>query len=308
LLFLIQIEFKAKSFYHDTRTLKIIKEQQMNENIMQHQKTFEEIRQEDEDGNEFWLARQLASILGYQKWDNFVQVIDKAKIACKQANLLIADHFADISKMISLAKGAKRKISDVKLSRYACYLIVQNGDPSKPVIAAGQTYFAMQTRRQELADQQNFAQLSEQERRLALRGELTYRNKILNVAAQNAGVSSGLDYAIFQDHDYKGLYGGLSAKDIHNKKGLKKNQKILDHMGGTELAANVFRVTQTEEKLRRENIKDKHKANKTHFEVGAKVRQTIKELGSPMPEDLPTPDKSIQQLEREKMLDKPEED
>ena len=198
-----------------------------------------------------------------------------------------------------MGKGGQRSVDDYMLSRYACYLIVQNGDPSKPVIANGQTYFAIQTRKQELQEQPGFTALSEDERRLAIRREVTEHNKGLVAAAQRAGVETSLDYAIFQDHGYRGLYGGLGAKEVHLKKNLKKSQKILDHMGSTELAANLFRATQTEEKLTRENITGKQAANRTHQEVGEKVRQTIAELGGTMPENLPTPEKSIKQLERE---------
>ena len=268
--------------------------------IPQHHKTFDAIRQEDTDGNEFWLARQLCGILEYSEYRHFQPVIERAKEACKNSAQPVENHFEDILDMVDIGSGAKRQIADVKLSRYACYLIVQNGDPAKPVIAVGQTYFAIQTRRQELSDEGNFAQLSEDERRLMLRDELTHHNKALVAAAQNAGVATNLDYAIFQDHGYKGLYGGMGAKDIHAHKGLKKSQKILDHMGSTELAANLFRATQTEEKLRRDNIQSKRAANKAHYTVGAKVRSTIQELGGTMPENLPKPEKSIQQLERQK--------
>ena len=202
--------------------------------------------------------------------------------------------------MVELGSGAQREVEDVQLSRYACYLIVQNGDPSKPVIAHGQTYFALQTRRQELEDERKFAQLSEDEKRLAIRNELATHNKHLAAAAKDAGVETPLDYAIFQDHGYRGLYGGLGAKDIHARKGLKKSQKILDHMGSTELAANLFRATQTEEKLQRDQIRRKAQANQTHLEVGKKVRQTIEELGGTLPENLPAPEHSIQQLESAK--------
>jgi len=266
---------------------------------VQHHQTFDGIRQVDEQGNEYWLARQLGKVLEYSEYRHFVPVIEKAKEACRNSGYSATDHFEDVLDMVEIGSGAKRQVADVRLSRYACYLIVQNGDPAKPVIANGQTYFAFQTRQQELADERAFAQLSEDERRLMLRGELTHHNKALTAAAKDAGVETALDYAIFQDHGYKGLYGGLRAKDIQARKGLKKSQKILDHMGSTELAANLFRATQTEEKLRRDGVRGKTQANQTHFEVGAKVRQTIKDLGGTMPEALPTPGKSIQQIERE---------
>lgn len=271
----------------------------------QHHATFESIRQLDAQGHEFWLARDLAPLLEYQQWRNFMQVIDKARQACETSGRVVTDHFADVSKMVDIGSGARRKVEDFRLSRYACYLIVQNGDPSKPVIANGQTYFALQTRRQELQDSEKFARLSEDEKRLAIRNELAEHNKHLAAAAKEAGVETGLDYAIFQDHGYKGLYGGMGAKDIHARKGLKKSQKILDHMGSTELAANLFRATQTEEKLKRENVRGKQNANHTHFEVGQKVRQTIKELGGTMPEALPIPEQSVKQIESaKKKLDK----
>jgi len=261
-----------------------------------HHATFESIRQTDADGNEFWSARELAPLLEYQDWRNFVQVVDKARIACKQSGRPPKDHFGDVTKMVSIGSGAVRSVPDLLLSRYACYLIVQNGDPNKSVIANGQTYFALQTRRQELANDKEFALLSETEKRLAIRNELATHNKHLAAAAKQAGVATSFDYAIFQDHGYKGLYGGFGSKEIHARKGLRKSQKILDHMGSTELAANLFRATQTEEKLRHHQIKGKVKANQAHYEVGLKVRQTIAELGGIMPEDLPRPEQSIQQL------------
>jgi DNA-damage-inducible protein D len=266
----------------------------------QHLAAFEAIRQRDATGDERWSARELAPLLDYVQWRNFVQVMDKARVACQQAGRHVADHFADVSKMVDIGSGAQRKVDDVRLSRYACYLIVQNGDPSKPVIANGQTYFAIQTRRQELADEAQLARLSEDDKRLAIRGELATHNKHLAAAAKDAGVETPLDYAVFQDHGYKGLYGGLGAKDIHARKGLKKSQKILDHMGSTELAANLFRATQAEDKLRRDDVRDKAQANRTHHNVGRKVRQTISELGGTMPENLPAPEHSIQRLETAK--------
>jgi DNA-damage-inducible protein D len=266
----------------------------------QHHATFESIRQLDAVGNEYWFARDLAPLLDYQDWRNFMQVVDKAIQACRKSENVVEDHFVEVTKMVGIGSGAQREITDVRLSRYACYLVVQNGDPSKPVIANGQTYFAMQTRRQELEDNEKFARLSEAEKRLAIRNELAEHNKDLAAAAKDAGVESGLDYAIFQDHGYKGLYGGMGAKDIHARKGLKKSQKILDHMGSTELAANLFRATQAEEKLKRENVRNKQRANETHFEVGKKVRATIKELGGTMPEALPTPKQSVKQIESAK--------
>lgn len=270
-----------------------------DEIISTHHETFESIRKVD-GGDEFWSARELAPLLDYPKWEKFKPVIEKAMEACRQSGNEPANHFHLTGKMVDIGSGAKRSVEDFHLSRYACYLIVQNGDSSKPVIANGQTYFAIQTRRQEISDEARFAGLPEDERRLMLRREMTEHNKALSAAAKGAGVETGLDYAIFQDHGYKGLYGGLGAKDIHRKKGLKKSHQILDHMGSTELAANLFRATQTEEKLRRDNVQGKVAANQTHFEVGKKVRQTIKELGGTMPESLPSPGKSIKQIEREK--------
>ncbi|MDP3847639.1 MAG: DNA damage-inducible protein D [Pseudomonas sp.] len=266
----------------------------------QHHETFAGIRQLDADGNEFWLARQLAKVLDYSQYRHFLPVIERAKEACLNSGQPVIDHIEDVLTMVDIGSGAKRQVEDFRLSRYACYLIVQNGDPGKPVIANGQTYFAMQTRRQELADDAKFRQLSEDEKRIAIRNELAAHNKYLAAAAKEAGVETGIDFAIFQDHGYKGLYGGLGNKEIHARKGLKKSQKILDHMGSTELAANLFRATQTEEKLRRDDVSAKSQANKTHFEVGRKVRETIAELGGTMPESLPTPDSSIQQLESAK--------
>ena len=273
----------------------------MNKLAKNTQSVFEQIKKIDENGNEYWSARELSKVLEYVDYRNFISVINKAKEACKNSNQNTDYHFVDINDMINLGKGAVRQVDSVKLSRYACYLIVQNGDPSKEVIALGQTYFALQTRLQEIKQMEEYNALkSEEEKRLFLRNELRQHNIKLAETAHNAGVIDAIDYAIFQNFGYKGLYGGLDAKDIHAKKKLKKNQQILDHMGSTELAANLFRATQTEEKLRRENIKGKQKANETHYKVGAKVRKTIKELGGTMPEDLPTAS-SIKALEKEGM-------
>lgn len=262
----------------------------------QRHATFESIRHTDEAGQEFWLARQLAEVLDYSQYRHFLPVVERAKEACLNSGQPVGNHIEDVLTMVEIGSGAQREIADIRLSRYACYLVVQNGDPSKPVIANGQTYFAMQTRRQELQDSAKFAQLSEDDKRIAIRNELAAHNKYLAAAAKSAGVETSLDYAIFQDHGYKGLYGGMGAKEIHSRKGLKKSQKILDHMGSTELAANLFRATQAEEKLKRENVKSKQRANNTHFEVGKKVRATIRELGGTMPEALPTPEKSVKQI------------
>ena len=258
---------------------------------------FEETKHMNDDGFEYWSARELANVLEYSDYRNFLVAIDKAMQACKNSGQLVSDHFGETTKMVSLGSQAKREIEDYQLSRYACYLIVQNANPSKEVVALGQTYFAIQTRKQELAEE--FDRLNEDERRLQLRAEMKQHNTQLADAASQAGVNAGLDYAIFQNHGYMGLYGGLDAKGIAHRKQLKSNQKILDHMNSTELAANLFRATQAEEKLRREKVKGKAAANATHFEVGTKVRKTIAELGGTMPEDLPTPIKSIKQLEKE---------
>jgi len=261
----------------------------MNHLENSHHQPFEKIKNTNEHKQDFWYARDLQTTLDYSNWDKFKRVIQKAIKACNNSGQFAENHFSQVVKMVKIGSNAKRKIEDFKLSRYACYLIVQNGDPSKSVIANGQTYFAIQTRRQELTDDEKFKALDED--------EVRKHNKCLVDAAFDAGVETNLDFAVFQNHGYQGLYGGLDAKTIHKRKNLKKSQKILDHMGPTELAANLFRATQTEEKLKRDKIVDKQNANRTHFKVGAKVRSTIKELGGTMPENLPKPDKSIKQLE-----------
>jgi len=270
----------------------------MENNLSKRAQTiFEQIRQVDENGNEFWSARELGKVLEYSEYRHFIPVTDRAKEACKNSGFSVSDHFEDILDMIELGKGAKRSVDSIKLSRYACYLIVQNADPSKEIVATGQTYFAIQTRIQEIRQMDEYTSLkSEEEKRIFLRNELKTHNIQLAETAKGAGVIEPIDYAIFQNHGYMGLYGGLDAKGIHTRKGLKKSQNILDHMGSTELAANLFRATQTEDKLRREEIKGKQNANTTHFNVGKKVRQTIRELGGTMPENLPT-EESIKELE-----------
>ncbi|MDY4789726.1 MAG: DNA damage-inducible protein D [Bacteroidales bacterium] len=261
---------------------------------------FDQIKQIDANGNEFWTARTLAKVLDYTDFRNFLSVIEKAKEACINSKQQIEDHFVEFNEMVSIGSGAERGLFSFMLSRYACYLIVQNADPSKEVIANGQTYFAVQTRIQEIKEMEGYNSLSsEDEKRLFLRNEMAMHNTKLAAAAKNAGVIQPIDYAISQNHGYIGLYGGLDAKTIHKHKGLKKNQQILDHMGSTELAANLFRATQTEEKLIRENIKGKQKANQTHLEVGKKVRKTIEELGGTMPENLPVVE-SIKEIEKSK--------
>ncbi|MBN1864902.1 MAG: DNA damage-inducible protein D [Victivallales bacterium] len=256
-----------------------------------HVSPFDRIKRTNEVGAEFWSSRDFAGVLGYGDYRNFEGVVEKAKLACFNSGNRVEDHFVDVTEMIEIGKGGRRAVKTTLLSRYACYLAIQNADPKKAIVAQGQSYFAIQTRRQELADEQ-----LEAERRLSLRDEIRRHNTQLADAAKGAGVVEPVDYAIFQNHGYMGLYGGLKQDDIHRRKGLKKSQKILDHMGSTELAANLFRATQTEDKLRREGIKGKSAANRTHHEVGAKVRQTIRELGGTMPEELPTAE-SIKRLE-----------
>lgn len=256
--------------------------------------TFESIKKVDENQNEWWNSRELAKALSYSDYRNFLEVMRRAWTACQNSGINPNDHFVVINEMVKIGSNTERQIDSVKLSRYACYLSVQNADSSKTIVAQAQTYFAIQTRRAEKLLDEPFSE--EDQKRLMLRGEMKTHNKRLASAAREAGVTTNKDYGIFQNAGYKGLYGGLDKQDIHDRKGLSKNQEILDHMGSTELAANLFRATQTEEKLRRENIQGKTAANRTHFEVGAKVRETIKELGGTMPEDLPTPD-SIKRLE-----------
>ena len=268
-----------------------------NETSDYNENTFEGIKHINKYGQEFWYARELQKALEYTDYRNFELTILKDMDACKNSNIEVSDHFGETTEMVEIGSGAHRKLRSYKLSRYACYLIAMNGDPSKEVIALAQTYFAVKTRQQELIE--DYEQLTEDQKRLSIRREMIEHNKSLAEAAQNAGVVTSLDFAIFQNKGDQGLYGGLGAKEIHARKRLKKNQNILDHMGSTELAANLFRATQTDEKLRREHIVGKESANRTHYEVGQKVRQTIRELGGTMPEELPTPNKIIDKIKNE---------
>lgn len=262
-------------------------------------KNFEEIKKIREDGTEYWNARELSEVLQYKKWENFAKVIDRAKLACQNSGFEIQEHFPEVRKTIEMPKNATKEVSDYELSRYGCYLIVQNGDPRKEVIALGQTYFAIQTRRQEVADY--FKQLDEDNKRLVIRGDIKQWNQMLLEVVHNAGVITNQEYAEFQNSGYMGLYGGLTVEDIHRKKNLKDNEKILDFMGSEELAANLFRITQTEAKLKREKVKNKEKANQTHYTVGKTVRKAIEDIGGTMPEDLQTPEKSIKEVEKEQL-------
>jgi len=278
----------------------------MSNNVMRsndgHESQFERIRRTNAGGNEYWESRDLAEVLDYTQYRNFEAVVAKAKLACFNSGHRIEDHFADVSRMVDIGSGAQRAIRTVFLSRYACYLTVQNADPAKDIVALGQTYFAIQTRRQEMAE---FS--GEEDRRLLLRQEMKLHNVKLAGVAKSAGVVTSLDYAMFQNHGYQGLYGGLSAQDIRDRKRLGKGKDILDHMGSTELAANLFRATQTEEKLRRDRISGKDAACRTHKEVGAKVRQTIRDLGGTMPENLPTAEsiKKVESRKRKALRHKP---
>ena len=260
--------------------------------------SFESIKHISKDGYEFWYARELSNVLEYTQWRNFAKVLDKARIACKNSGYDIDDHFAEVSKIVE-AGATSKPVIDFELTRYACYLIVQNGDPRKEVIALGQTYFAIQTRRQEVADY--FNQLDEDNKRLVVRGDIKQWNQMLAETAHNAGVITNEEYATFQNAGYMGLYGGLTVDGIHEKKGLKDNEKILDFMSSTELIANLFRISQTEEKLKKDKISSADSANEAHFIVGSEVRSTIQRVGGTLPEDMPTPIRSITDIEREQI-------
>jgi len=260
--------------------------------------SFDDIKQLREDGTAFWSARALSDVLGYKEWRNFSKVIDKAMIACINSKSPLADNFVEVNKIVKTGVATK-EINDYELSRYACYLIVQNGDPKKEVIAYGQTYFAIQTRRTEVAE--IFNQLDEDRKRLAVRGDIRVWNKMLAEAANRAGVMSNDDFKIFQNAGYMGLYGGLTVDEIHKKKGLKAEEKILDFMDSAELAANLFRITQTEEKLKKEQISDIQLANEIHYIVGKEVRRAIEQVGGTMPENMAVPKKTISEIERERI-------
>ena len=267
----------------------------MNEIKEYTTKLFEDIKHIDENGNEYWYARELMVVLEYKEWRKFDKVIKKAMEACTGSNYYTLDHFVFKDKMINIAKGAQRRIQDYKLSRYACYLIVQNCNPRIKIIALAQTYFAIQTRKQELSEKE-YNELTEDEKRLYRRNQARKGNYNLNQTAVNSGVK---DLARFHNAGYKGLYNGETADDIFKRKKLRYREDILDNMGSEELADNIFRIAQTDAKLKRDNVDNEYTANSVHYEVGKIVRKAIKEAGGTMPEDLPTPDKSLKELAKE---------
>ena len=269
----------------------------MNE-LMLNNSIFENIKRIDNDGNEYWFARELQDVLKYKEWRKFSNILDKAKAACQLSNLNINDHFVGADKMVEIGSKTKRKIEDYKLSRYACYLIAQNGDSRKKMIALAQTYFAVQTRKQEISERE-YSSLTEDEKRFYQRNLTKKGNYSLNKAAKDAGVKN---FDKFHNAGYKGLYNGETANNIAKRKGLRYREDILDNMGSDELIANLFRISQTEQKLKRDNVKGEVNANDVHYEVGKKIRNTIKELGGIMPEDYPTPEKSLKVLEKENKI------
>ena len=268
----------------------------MNEIKEYTEKLFEDIKHINEEGKEYWCARELQIVLGYHQWRSINELIERAKVACKESKKRVGDHFALYRKMINLGKGAIRRVSDYKLSRYACYLIVMNGNPKKEIIALAQTYFAIQTRKQELSEKE-YNSLSEDEKRLYRRNQVRKGNYNLNKTAVNSGVK---DLARFHNAGYKGLYNGETADDIFKRKHLRYREDILDNMGSEELADNIFRIAQTDAKLKRDNVDNEYTANSVHFEVGKIVRKAIKEAGGTMPEDLPTPEISLRKLKNDK--------
>ena len=268
----------------------------MNEIKEYTTKLFEDIKHIDEFGNEYWLARELMSVLGYSKWENFIKVIVKAIDACKNSIINYKEHFPDIRKTLEMPNNAVKEIIDYKLSRYACYLIAQNGDSRKKTIAFAQTYFAIQTRKQELSEKE-YNELTEDEKRLYRRNQAKKGNYNLNKTAVNSGVK---DLARFHNAGYKGLYNGETADDIFKRKKLRYREDILDNMGSEELADNIFRIAQTDAKLKRDNVDNEYTANSVHYTVGKEVRNSIKRLGGTMPEDLPTPEMSLKELEKDR--------
>ncbi len=270
----------------------------MKEIIEYTERVFEDIKHIDENGNEYWFARELQVVLDYKKWQKFINVINDSIVACKQSNQLIDDHFTQVGKMIKLGKGGTRIINDYKLSRYACYLIVQNSDPRKEVVALGQTYFAVQTRKQELSEKEYY-NLTEDEKRLYQRDLTRKGNYSLNIAARDAGVKN---FDKFHNAGYRGLYNGEIADDIAKRKNLRYREDILDNMCSEELIANLFRISQTESKLKRDNISSEVEANETHYTIGKNIRETIAKNGGIMPEDMPKPNKSLKELEKNKKL------
>ena len=267
----------------------------MNEIKEYTEKVFEDIKHTDEFGNEYWLARELQDILGYHQWRSINDLIERAKVACQESKYSVNDHFAVQRKMVDIGSKTKRKVQDYKLSRHACYLIVMNGNPKKEIIALAQTYFAIQTRKQELSEKE-YNELSEYEKRLYRRNQARKGNYNLNKTAVNSGVK---DLARFHNAGYKGLYNGETADDIFKRKKLRYREDILDNMGSEELADNIFRIAQTDAKLKRDNVNNEYAANSIHYEVGREVRNSIKRLGGTMPEDLLTPEKSLKELEKE---------
>ena len=256
---------------------------------------FEDIKHIDEYGNEYWLARELQNVLEYKRWDKFCNVIDNAKKACENSNYKVFEHFSQVGKTSKMPNGGVKKLLDYKLSRYACYLIVQNADPRKEVVALGQTYFAVQTRRQELTEIE-YSMLTEDEKRFYQRNLTKKGNYSLNQAAKKAGVKN---FDKFHNAGYKGLYNGETADDIAKRKGLRYREDILDNMGSEELATNLFRISQTEARLKKDNIQGEGKANETHYNIGKNIREVIAKNGGTMPECLPTPKKSLKELEKE---------
>lgn len=262
-----------------------------------NEKNFEDIKHIDEYGNEYWYARELQVALDYKRWDKFCNVIESAKIACENSNNAVLNHFSQVGKMVEIGSGAKRKQMDFKLSRYACYLIVQNANPNKEVVALGQTYFAVQTRKQELTEKE-YSKLTEDEKRFYRRNLTKKGNYSLNQVAKKCGVKN---FDKFHNAGYRGLYNGESADDIAKRKGLRYREDILDNMGSEELAANLFRISQTESKLKRDNVTGEKDANETHYNIGKNIREVIAKNGGTMPEDLPTPKKSLKELEKEEI-------